>query len=402
MNIKTIDTERLTLVLPAHYCHNWGRAGRLLLFFSIILTLASCRNQRSALSGFQDELRPVEMRYSSLLESSRADSFTLCCVRNPWHENAYLASYVLVDRDKPLPGRLPEGTIVRTPIEKAVICSSVHCALLEDLNAEGALKGVTDAQYMHLDYVDEGLRRGTIQDCGTSAAPLVERIALLDADAVFLSPYEDGSQGASLRGLGIPLIQCADYMETSSLARAEWARFFGLLLGRSEESEDMFHEVASRYEDLKSRVLASHGRPGVFCDLKTGSVWYQPGGGSTMGQIFQDAGARYILSDDTHSGSLPMSFEQVLSLADTASVWLLKYSADRDYTYSGLAQEADGYMRFEAWRNKRIFGCNTSHVPFYEKEPFHPDLLLRNLVGILHPEILTQGDDEVRFYTPIE
>lgn len=402
MILKTKTLKRLAFALPTLFCHNRGRAGLLFVLSLLLLTASSCTGRRAALASFEGELRPVDMAYASLLEISRTDSFTLCRVRSPWHKDAFLASYVLVDKHQAMPSRLPEGTVIRTPVEKAVMFSSVHCALLEELGCKDVLRGVVDPEYIHLDYVDEGLKNGTVQDCGSSAAPLTERIALLDADAIFLSPYEDGSQGASLKGLGIPLVQCADYMETGALARAEWVRFYGLLLGCSLQAEDMFREVAARYESLKASAQQTQNRPGVFCDLKTGSVWYQPGGESTMGQLFRDAGARYVLSEDTHSGSLSMTFEQVLSLADTASVWLLKYSAQKDYTYSGLALEADGYRRFEAWRNKRIFGCNTAYVPFYEQEPFHPDLLLRNLVGILHPELITREDDEMWFYTPIE
>lgn len=400
MRDTNLTIKRHALALPTSFCHNTGGAGRLLACMLLVLALSGCLGRRNNLESFREELKEVPVEYAGLLEISRADSFTLCRVRSPWREGVFLASYVLVDKSLPLPSRLPEGTIIRTPVEKAVIYSSVHCALLTELGAEEVLKGVVDPEYIHLDYVQDGLKAGTIRDCGGSSAPLVERIALLDPEAILLSPYEDGSSGAPLRGLGIPLIQCADYMEVSALARAEWVRFYGLLLGKAREADLMFRQVAERYERLKSLAMATSSRPGVFCDLRTGSVWYQPGGESTMGGLFRDAGARYVLSEDTHSGSLPLSFEQVLSLADTASVWLLKYAAPSDLTYSGLAREAEGYMRFEAWRNKRIFGCNTSHVPFYEQEPFHPDLLLENLVGILHPELDVEG--EVSFYTPLE
>ena len=44
-------------------------------------------------------------------------------------------------------------------------------------------------------------------------------------------------------------------------------------------------------------------------------------------------------------------------------------------------------------------GCNTYTVPYYETVPFRPDLLMRDVVKIMHPELLP--GHTLRFYTPL-
>lgn len=87
-------------------------------------------------------------------------------------------------------------------------------------------------------------------------------------------------------------------METSPLARAEWMRFYGRLFGVAQRSDSLFADVEKQYNDLKQKVAKHSGiHPTVFCDLKLGNAWYQPGGSSTMGQLITDAGGHYLWDD---------------------------------------------------------------------------------------------------------
>jgi iron complex transport system substrate-binding protein len=125
----------------------------------------------------------------------------------------------------------------------------------------------------------------------------------------------------------------------------------------------------------------------VLLDKVTGSVWYVPGGRSTIGQMIQDAGGDYPWADDDHSGSVSLPFEAVLEKAGEADVWLFRYSSDHDITPAELLSEHHGYDQFKAFRTGEIYGCDVERSLFYEESPFRPDWLLGDYIHILHPDL---------------
>lgn len=66
-------------------------------------------------------------------------------------------------------------------------------------------------------------------------------------------------------------------------------------------------------------------------------------------------------------------------------------------TYRELKSDYAPYANFDAFRNRRVYGCNTSRISFYEEVPFHPELLLKDLVKVFHPDILK--DYTPRYFT---
>ena len=176
------------------------------------------------------------------------ENYIVAQLRNPRDTTKILHTYVLVDKKQPLPQELPLGTLVRTPLSKAVIYSSVHCSLLKDLGALNSIGGVCDLKYIKLPEIEEGCRNGTITDVGDGMNPNIERIIDLHPDAILLSPFENSGGYGRVEKLNVPIIECADYMETSSLGRAEWMRFYGLLFGKKAEADAMFASVERSYK----------------------------------------------------------------------------------------------------------------------------------------------------------
>ena len=219
-------------------------------------------------------------------------------------------------------------------------------------------------------------------------SPDIEKIIDMHPDAILLSPYENSNGYGRIEKLNIPIIECADYMETSPLGRAEWMRFFGLLYGCEHKTDSLFAQVEKEYSDIKSKTSSLSERPSVFSELKIGSTWYVAGGNSTTSRFFADAGARYVFSQLPQSGSVALSAEAVLDKAQDADFWLIKYNQDKDKTYTELKKEDVLYAQFEAFKNRQIYGCNTHYIRFYEESPFHPEYLLKDFVKIFHPELL--------------
>ena len=363
-----------------------------------VLLLSACGGKSSTASG-STQGDTIPLHYSSNLSLIDYEDYIVAQLRNPWDTAKILHTYVLVDKKQPLPHELPQGTLVRTPLSKAVIYSSVHCSLLKDFGALNSIGGVCDLKYIKLPEIEEGCRNGTIADVGDGMNPNIEKIIDLHPDAILLSPFENSGGYGRVEKLNVPIIECADYMETSSLGRAEWMRFYGLLFGKKTEADAMFAAVERNYKDLQELVKPISFAPSVMCDLKTSSTWYTPGGNSTIAKLYSDAGANYIFREDTHSGSLPYPFEVIFEKGQQTDFWLIRYNQPVDKTYGELETEFAPYAGFRAFKERNIYGCNTNRVPFYEETPFHPDWLLKDLIKIFHPSLL-EGY-ELRYYNKL-
>lgn len=364
-----------------------------------LLTLLSACGGRSKTSSALTAEKELPLHYAENLKLSQAEDYTIARLRNPWDTTRILHTYVLVDKEKSLPADLPEGTLVRTPLSKAVVYSSVHCGLLNQIGALKSIGGVCDLKYIKLQEVQDGCRTGSIADVGNGMNPDIEKIIDLHPDAIMLSPFENSGGYGRVEKLNIPIIECADYMETSALGRAEWMRFYGLLFGEAQKADSLFAEVEKNYNELKALVAPLSSAPSVISELKNGSAWYVPGGKSTSARIYADAGANYVFADDEHSGSVPLAFETVFGKGQNADFWLIKYNQAIDKTYKELEQDYAPYTGFRAFKERNIYGCNTGKVDFYEDSPFHPDRLLKDLIKIFHPTLL-EGY-ELKYFTKL-
>lgn len=336
----------------------------------------------------------IALKHSSLLEIAECDGYTVVDVANPWGDGL-LQRYVLVPRDSVLPSLLPEGTLLRTPLERVLLFSGVHVSLLEELGAAGCIKAVCDARYVYSPATLSAMAEGKVTDCGSSLDVDLERVAEASPEAVFVLPYENGGYG-KLDRAGLPLVECADYMENSPLACAEWMRFYGRLVGKGDVADSLFYAVCDEYEALRLIAERDAVRPRLMCELKSSSAWYVPAGGSTMGQMYSDAGASYLFSSCKGTGSVPLSFEVVLEKASDADIWLLKYNSAVDKTCSSLLAEYGGYSHFRPFKEGNVFACNTGRKRIFEESSFHPEKLLKELVALFHPALFP--DYELQYY----
>lgn len=358
------------------------------VMLSLAMVLASCRAEETAAAG-----KP--MKHSRLLTLSSADGYHIAEIRNPWDSTEILQRLILAE--KTTETQLPKGTVVRIPLAQSLVMSSVHCSLLEELGRVESISAVCDAEYINSEVIRQRVEEKKIQDCGSSMAPSVEHIASVNPDAILISPYENIDNG-KIERLGCPVIQCADYMEPSPLGRAEWIRFYGLLFGQQEKADSIFCAAEERYLAIKAMTDTLSNRPVVMSDMRYGQVWYVPSDSSTVGQLYHDAGARNAFADFSDSkGSIALSPEQVLKTAHDADIWLIK--TDKDVSMATLAESDNIYNQFLTYRNRNIFVCNTITSRFYEREPFHPELLLLDFVRIFHPELNIEGDNS--FYHKI-
>ncbi len=357
------------------------------------ITLASvCCGGHSA--NRENPVNDSVITNAQLLFIEATQGYTLVRITDPWQDNAVLHTYVLVPADSVLPGNLPEGTVIRTPLRRAIVYSSVHTSLMKELGAFGALKGVTDLQFFTDSAVIAGAESGAITDCGSSMNPNVEKVIETEPDAILLSPYQDATYG-QITKLNIPIVECADYMETTPLGRAEWIKFYGILFNKEKEANEIYDNVVKNYNRLKAEAQQAANAPKVLTETVISNVWNVPGGNSYMAQIIRDAGGKYPWSADTHTGSLSLDFNQVLAEAQDADVWLIK--SFNIHTYDDLLGAYPLNAEFKAFKERKIFACDTNESRLFEEFPFHPERLLSDY------QLIFSGRTEgLNFFKPLK
>lgn len=384
------------------------------------LGLLSCQDGKTA-AGMEEGGDTLQMKYAQLLTivSHDEQGYTEVKVHNPWKEGTELHRYILVPKGKEgdatmakLAGQAHgEGKAaatlgvktdtVRTPLESNLVFTAPHCQLLTELGCQNAITGVCDKDYINIPDIKSRAQADAkvahpIMDCGSSMQPDIERIIALHPEALLISPFENNGGYGKLDKLRIPIIETADYMETSPLGRAEWIKLYGLLLS-SSKADSLFSAIEKEYLQLKAEAAKLPLGLSILTERKTGNVWYVPGGKSTMGILLRDAHAKYIFADDQHSGSLSMSPEQIIAKGNQIDVWAFKYFGGNALTKNDLLAEYQGYQALKAFQTGTVYETDTSREPYFELTSFHPEILLREFIILSHPEA---GDKfgKLRFY----
>lgn len=421
-----------------------------------LLVLTACQGGKTT-AGEAEEGDTLKMKYAKLLtivkhgEKGTASlnndaedaeyQYAEVNVANPWKAGTLLHRYILIPKGKEgdetvarlalqrTSGMGCTTDTVRTPVERSAVFIAPHCQLMYELGCQQAIRGVCDLDYINIPDVKKraALSRNTaarkassgnvssgkasvgnsIVDCGSSMAPDIERIIALKPEAILLSPFENSGGYGKLDKLHIPIIEAADYMESSPLGRAEWMKFYGMLFKKDgnapktalaascePKADSLFAKIEKEYLKLKAEAAGYPKGLSILTERKTGNVWYVPGGQSTIGILLKDANARYIFEDDEHSGSLAMSPEQILAKGKQVDIWAFKYFGGAPLSQAQLLQEYDGYKALAAFSRGNIYQVDTSTVPYFELTSFHPELLLREFIILAHGERF----GKLRFY----
>lgn len=370
------------------------------VILSVVLLLvcfAGCGRTGSNASSLVSDGGDTLTREASLLTIVDCGGYTLVDVKNPWDTASLLQRYILVPGKTVIAG-YPDGVIVNVPLRSSLVYSSVHTAAIKELGSIDAVTGVCDASYYKIPEILSGLSTGKVVDAGSSMSPSVEKIIAFAPEAILTSPFRNAGHGA-ISQVGIPIIECADYMETSPLGRAEWIKFLGELYGKRAEADSIYNAVVARYEDVKDFASKADSKPVVISEMVTDGVWYMPGGGSYMARLFKDAGAVYPWADDDTSGSLQLDFATVYDSAGDADVWLIK-TFGQDLTLDELKASYPLHAKMAAFANGGVYGCNTYSTTLFEDFPFHPDMLLEEYVKIFHPELFP--DTSLRYFRHVK
>ena len=118
--------------------------------------------------------------------------------------------------------------------------------------------------------------------------------------------------------------------------------------------------------------------------------WYLPKGSSWGSLLLKQANGNYLWQETSGTGSLSLSFETVFEKAKNADIWI---TSGQFSTLAAIAESNPHYTKFDAFQNKNVYSFSgkkgkTGGILYYELAPNRPDIVLKDIVKILHPELL--------------
>lgn len=365
------------------------------LLLPLLMLLAAACSQTRPTDAPQSGSGDTLTGYSELLTLVKLDSGVYVAeIANPWDTAMLLQRLVLVDRNRHDAAH-PDGTVIPYPVSRSMVSSVMFANAIDELGATGAIAAVTDGKYFKTPSVRHAIDNGTITDAGSSMQPNPELIVACAPDVILSNPYQNAGHGI-IATLGVPIVEMADYMETTPLGRAEWIKLLGVLYGNPAAADSIFSRTVSNYRHWQRR--AGDSRPTVLTEMSADGVWFVPGGSSYMARIIADAGAAYPWSDNSDAGSLQLDFATVYNAAHDADFWFIKTDNPR-FSYADLREAYPLNARFKPFTTRNIYFLDTDTSLFFEEMAFHPDRLLRDFVIILHPD--SAAGEVTRYYNPL-
>ena len=316
---------------------------------------------------------------------SNADSVTGILISNPWQGADNVTMTYRAEQ----------------PAQRIVAMSSTFVAMLESLGAADRIVGVSGLGFINSPALNA--RRGEIADVGYDTNIDFEKIVMLNPDVVLLygvsgpNPAEE-----KLRELNIPYIYLGDYVEQSPLGKAEWVVAVGEIVGRREQAVELFNSIADNYNSLRQSVADSESKPRVMVNAPYNDVWWVPSADNYMAQLIADAGGDYVCGDISGSASQSIDLEEAYMLMSEADIWL---NPGQAVTLSQLAAMTPRFTDTRPFTTGNVYNNNLKLSPgggndFYESGAMHPDLVLKDLIKLFHPEAL--GDYAPTFYRRLQ
>ncbi len=291
---------------------------------------------------------------------------------------------------------IPEGyTKVEVPVERTLVMTMLQLSNFTALNAHEVVKGITGTKNLFNKDIKKRVKDGSIVKIGMEGNFDTELILAANPEVIFISPFKRGGYDA-IKETGITLVPHLGYKELDPLGQAEWVKFVGMFLGKEKEANECFTGIEQRYNDAKNLAAKAQTRPTVFSGEMHGGNWYAVGGKNFLAQLFRDAGADYIVKNDDTGGS-NIEFEQMYAMAANADYWRILNSFPDEFSYDALKDSEPRNALFKAFKEKHVIYCNMKQTAYYESTPVEPDVVLKDLLAIFHPELI-EKDYHPKYY----
>lgn len=367
---------------------------RLTIILLFIFTLVSCKNEPKVGLPNSDNTKIDTLTYSQGFSVNDNGNYKVLTITKPWPKSEKNYKYLITSNEQlskmTFPSDYYDG-VITNDIKKIVVTSTTHIPALELLGVEQTLVGFPGTNYISSEKTRKRIDEGKIRELGKNEGINTEVLLELNPDVV-IGFGVDGVNKTfeTIKKAGIPVIYNGDWVESSALAKAEWIKFFGVLFNKEKEADSIFNKIENDYLVAKDIANQAKQKPTILSGAMHKEVWYMPNGSSPEAQFLKDANVDYLWSDTTGNGSLALNFEVVLDKAKDADIWL---SPSYYTSFNQLKEASNLYTNFSAFKNKSIYTFSsttgaTGGVLYYELGTARPDLVLKDIIKVCHPELL--------------
>lgn len=372
-----------------------------IFLFALMVMTFSCQTPKAEK---EVDLVKLPLDYAIGFEVFQGEGFKIIKVNKAFPGEHKPFSYLIKEDDK---ATLPEGdfdAVIRFPIQKVILTSTTQIPHLDYLGRTDYLIAFPNLNLISSEKARVRIDEEHVTDLGSGAQANIEKMIDLEPDWIMISTLgEDLRNLDMLKTAGIPAVINGEYVEQHPLGRAEWIKFTGALLGKWDEALAVFEGIKLEYEKASQLVKEDLSiKPSVMAGVMYKDIWYVPGSESWGAQLLEAAGGQYLFEDQKGTGSAQMSYEYVLDKAIDADFWL---GASDFKNLTEMGESDPRYKSFKAFQKGEIYTYTlkkgaTGGVEYFELGYLRPDLILQDLIKILHPTLLP--DYQLYFYTKLE
>jgi iron complex transport system substrate-binding protein len=359
------------------------------LLFVCIFFMFSCTSKKSNRAVSQQG----SLKYASGFSWRSEGNVKHVTVNYPYPGATEGYQYMLVPLDEKVPAHDDKTQVIRTPIKTIVCTSTTHIPLLDYIGETNSLIGFPTTDYISSKVMRKRVDNGDVTDLGIDKGMNIELLYSLHPELVMgYTMSNDLGQLKKIRELGIPVVINAEYLEKHPLGRAEWIKFVALFYDKEREADSVFNAIEGDYLTTQEIVKDVLQKPTVLSGIVYGDAWFMPAGKNYAAQLFNDAGMDYLWRDTDSNGFLELSFESVYTKARDADLWIGVGSFN---SLGEIEKTESRYGLFKAFAQKQVYTYNgrmgaRGGSEFLELGYLRPDLILKDLVKIAHPELLPE------------
>jgi len=351
----------------------------------------------------------IENKTSSSIKYARGFSIKLegnikhVTVSNPYQGATEGFEYLLVPKGETIPAHDNKTQVVMIPIETMVCTSTTHIPFLDYLDQSDKLIGFPTTDYISSEKMRKRVDEGKITDLGIDKGMNLELLFALKPSMVMgYAMTKDLGQLKKINELGIPVVINAEYLEKHPLGRAEWIKFMALFLNKEKEADSVFSFIEQEYLTTQKLAQQSEIQPTILSGVVYGDAWFMPGGENYAAQLLKDAGCNYLWASDSTSGFLELSFESVFNKAKDADFWI---GVGSFKSLDEIKTSDERFTKFKPFTTGKVYTYNArlgakGGSEFLELGYLRPDIILKDLTKITHPEKLP--DYELYFHKKLE
>lgn len=288
--------------------------------------------------------------------------------------------YLVVPEGENAPAELDADiTVLQQPIESIYLVSS--SAMDPIISIDGldtvALSG-TQADNWYLDAAKTAMENGQIAYAGKYSAPDYETILSADCGLAIENTmiYHTPEVKEQLEKFGVPVLVERSSYESDPLARMEWVKLYGILLGRTEEAERIFNDAVQRIAPLLDEEPT--GKTAAFFSITSNNLATVRKGGDYVAKMIGLAGGSYVFADLTDSGNnlatVNISLEDFYAGARDADVLLYNSTIEGELrTMDELLAKCPMLADFKAVQSGSVW-CTSQSL--FQQSMELPELIL--------------------------